>query len=1062
MRYTLSGLLSHKKNIFISSCLLVVALEASAQNSSYNGNSIPINGFNNAAFGYQSLFSATSSTTNSAALGYRSLYSNTTGFFNSALGYRSLYSNTSGTTNAAFGSESLFTNTTGSYNLGLGWQSLYSNTTGFGNVGVGTQSLYSNTGEYNTAVGQTALMGNTTGGNNTGIGKSTLFSNSTGSNNVSIGVQALFNNSSGFGNVGIGAYAFNTNTIGYYNTVIGAYSDVGANNLDNATAIGFAAIVNNSNSIQLGNGSVTTIYAGVGTSAKLITGNLQVTSGSPGVGKVLTSDGIGNATWQTPGGGTGGGNDWTLLGNTGTVDGTNFIGTTDNVPFNIRVNNQKAGRIDQVLLNTFFGMNAGNNITTGYSNAAFGHMALSSNTSGSSNVAIGLNALANNTTGTQNIAIGTGALSSNTFAASNIAIGVGALMNNVSGFYNTAFGQSTLGTNTSGGFNSAFGLSSLYLNTTGSYNTANGLYSLVSNTSGSHNTTDGYNSLYTNTTGSNNSALGANADVGSSNLTNATVIGYGAIVNASNSIQLGNSSVTAVYAGTGTNAKLITGGLQVTWGLPGVGKVLTSDAFGNATWQTPSGGTGGSGWSLTGNAGTVDGTNFIGTTDFVAFNIRVNGQRSGRIEPDVNYGNTYFGLLSGNNVSPFSAGQYQTAFGVQTLQYNDQGHYNTAVGAHALQFNTHGADNVAVGVDALKLHTTGSQNSAVGNFALRQSNGGFNTAMGYRAMANDRGGIRNTAVGHEALFNSNGSYNTALGKNADVISGVPVSFSTALGYNAIMNTSDKVRIGSVGVTTIEGQVAYSWPSDGRFKTDVTETVSGLDFILKLRPVVYNFDTRSFQEFLVQSMPDSLKARYFDGINFEPSTAIRHSGFIAQEVQAAATEAGYDFDGVHAPSSEFDNYSLAYGQFVVPLVKSVQELSKQNKEMQKTINEQQQINLSLKKEIDDLKSLVRTNMTENKTGTIQISSETASAQLFQNAPNPFNRSTTIKYSIPADTKTAMITIKTLNGIKVAEYELVNKGGQSIEITGGKLSAGTYVYSLIVEGKLIDSKKMILTH
>ena len=50
------------------------------------------------------------------------------------------------------------------------------------------------------------------------------------------------------------------------------------------------------------------------------------------------------AAWVALGGG-GGGNAWLLLGNAGTVDGTNFIGTTDNIPFNIRVNNQRAGRI---------------------------------------------------------------------------------------------------------------------------------------------------------------------------------------------------------------------------------------------------------------------------------------------------------------------------------------------------------------------------------------------------------------------------------------------------------------------------------------------------------------------------------------------------------------------------------------------------------------------------------------------------------------------------------------------------------------------------------------------
>ncbi len=63
----------------------------------------------------------------------------------------------------------------------------------------------------------------------------------------------------------------------------------------------------------------------------------------------------------TPSGGTG----WLLTGNAGTVDGTNFIGTTDNVPFNVRVNNQKAGRIDNVSGNTFWGYQAGNANTPG-------------------------------------------------------------------------------------------------------------------------------------------------------------------------------------------------------------------------------------------------------------------------------------------------------------------------------------------------------------------------------------------------------------------------------------------------------------------------------------------------------------------------------------------------------------------------------------------------------------------------------------------------------------------------------------------------------------------------
>lgn len=84
---------------------------------------------------------------------------------------------------------------------------------------------------------------------------------------------------------------------------------------------------------------------------------------------------------------------WQLLGNAGTVDGTNFLGTTDNVPLNFRVNNQKAGRIDHLLSNIFLGYQAGNSNTTGNLNTATGNAALYSNTTGSRNTASGSSAM---------------------------------------------------------------------------------------------------------------------------------------------------------------------------------------------------------------------------------------------------------------------------------------------------------------------------------------------------------------------------------------------------------------------------------------------------------------------------------------------------------------------------------------------------------------------------------------------------------------------------------------------------------------------------------------------
>jgi hypothetical protein len=111
---------------------------------------------------------------------------------------------------------------------------------------------------------------------------------------------------------------------------------------------------------------------------------------------------------SSTGSGSGGdpGSAWLLTGNAGTADGTNFIGTTDNVPFNVRVNNQKAGRIDNALANTFWGYQAGKLNTTGTYNTVSGHQALSLNTTGNGNTANGYQALYSNTLGDHNTATG--------------------------------------------------------------------------------------------------------------------------------------------------------------------------------------------------------------------------------------------------------------------------------------------------------------------------------------------------------------------------------------------------------------------------------------------------------------------------------------------------------------------------------------------------------------------------------------------------------------------------------------------------------------------------------
>ena len=321
--------------------------------------------------------------------------------------------------------------------------------------------------------------------------------------------------------------------------------------------------------------------------------------------------------------------------------------------------------------------------------------------------------------------------------------------------------------------------------------------------------------------------------------------------------------------------------------------VLATNASGDIITATANT-TNGAFWGLTGNAGTIDGTNFIGTTDNIPFSIKVNNQNAGRID---NTSNNAF-------------------FGYQACNFNINGTYNTAIGQQALYNNTSGGVNTAVGQSALYKNTLGSNNTAVGQAALYNNISGFNnTSIGYAA---------GPAFGFSGLMNT-----------------------TAIGNVAQVNASNKVRIGDVSVTVIEGQVAYSFPSDGRFKYNIKEEVKGLDFISKLRPVIYQFDTKKFDEFLMKNMPDSIRRERNKGIDYSESSAIMHTGFIAQEVELAAKESGFIFDGVSAPKDENGNYGVAYSQFVVPLVKSVQELSLLVNELKKQ-NELQQQEIELLK------------------------------------------------------------------------------------------------------------------
>ena len=672
---------------------------------------------------------------------------------------------------------------------------------------------------------------------------------------------------------------------------------------------------------------------------------------------------------------------WNTMGNSGTIDGTNFIGTTDNIPLSIRVNNQKAGRIDPITFNAFYGYMAGN-ANTGTNNSFFGHQAGMTNTTGLSNTFVGYLAGTTNLNGSTNVALGTWALTANSSGSSNVALGSGTL------------GQNTIGSNSI-----AIGTQAGSAGTTSSNHVYIGFQAGSVVSSGDNNTFIGYNSGQGIVTSNNNTLLGYGTNAASA-LTNATAIGYSATVTASNSLILGGTGANAVNVGIGTtspnqqleitNAFRFPSTTSSTTGViyKGANRFIhnykPSANDGNNTFMGVNAGnftmSSATSWLASGNTGigtnaltalttagynTAVGFNALTANTTGSYNMAFGSQAlstnlsgdgnvavgHGSLEKNTASSNTAIGnaalslntVGTGNSAIGESAllkntiGNYNTSVGQSSMRENIDGGSNTALGLSALQLNTSGSFNLALGTSSLATNVLGSSNTAVGYDALSASTSSNNVAVGYLSGTGISTGGNNTFVGsNTGATNLTGSNNTLLGYQANVSSSA-LTNAMAIGNGTTVNANNKVVVGNTSVTSIGGQVGWTTFSDGRFKSNLKENVPGISFINALRPLTYTLEIEKINEFLGQKTTNREEVA-------EQEKTIQ-TGFIAQEVEEAAKKLEYDFSGVKKPTNERDNYALTYSDFVVPLVKAVQEqqvqieiLTKENEDLKEKIKE----------------------------------------------------------------------------------------------------------------------------
>ena len=441
-------------------------------------------------------------------------------------------------------------------------------------------------GFSNTSFGVSALSSNTTTNNNTAYGFYALYSNTTAVNNTAYGSLALSENIAGNNNVANGynsgrfiadGTTLNTNT--FASIFIGVNTKAQTDNQTNQVVIGHDVTGNGSNTVTIGNSSITNNY---------FTGNVRggafIKTGATGT-NFLRADGS-DVPITAPA--------WGAI--TGTLsaqtDLQNALNAKQNAVPHLEFNTTDVtiwnnGKGD-VATNTSFGESALISNTAGYANTATGVNALKANQEGYGNTANGTNALQSNTSGISNTAIGYNTLSLSTSGNDNTATGNFALQSNTTGSYNSAYGIFSLNKNTTGGYNTATGINALRKNISGDGNTANGSGALLENTVGvqntatggnalqdntfgNYNTASGQGSLSVNTTGSYNTAngyesgtyiadgetenttpnnsvfLGANTKAQADNQSNQVVIGHNVIGNGSNTVTIGNSLTTNNY-----------------------------------------------------------------------------------------------------------------------------------------------------------------------------------------------------------------------------------------------------------------------------------------------------------------------------------------------------------------------------------------------------------------------------------------------------------------------------------------------------------------------------------
>jgi hypothetical protein len=407
------------------------------------------------------------------------------------------------------------------------------------------------------------------------------------------------------------------------------------------------------------------------------------------------------------------------------------------------------------------------------------------------------------------------------------------------------------------------------------------------------------------------------------------------------------------------------------------------------------------------------------------------------------FNNIFLGYVAGKRNT---TGSNNSFVGTEAGKANTTGFNNSFLGYAAGGDNSTGNENSFLGYLAGSSNLTGSRNSFVGTYAGHANeDGNYNTILGYSAGDKNTEGSHNLFLGYKANANNGALTNAgAIGSRAYVSASNSLVLGAINGVNGAPNSTN-VGIGTSapayllqvnGSAAKPGSATWTVASDNRLKKNVSAFTDGLQVLTQVKPVWFEYNGQA-------GMP----------------TNKPYVGVIAQQMQRIAPYmvgrfTYQDATGKKADYLDYDANALTY-----ILVNAVQQLKQEKDTQIETLKQEKDTQIeTLKQENEQMKkemAEIRALLGDKKS----VAESDAAARLWQNVPNPTDGTSLIRYSIPAQARQAQISLYSLKGELLQSFPLTQRGEAELSVNTTTLPEGVYLYRLLVDGKQVDTKKLL---